>query len=151
MSRKIKSLQQIREIEGRIYVRWSVSFDLDKERGYSLRFGTQREAGISVCEIKKEWADWRILRQLQEYRFCGGSCRLITGNYVGRGGDNEELIRDIELIGTVSENLLAADWKSMKLEIEIEKCKDKLSRVTDPFAVKIYEEELEKLMEKKNE
>lgn len=108
--KKINSLSQIKNTSGKIYVRWSRSIDLDKKRGYSLRYGTQAESGLSCCEIDPTWEDWRILRQLNEYCFVGGSCWLISGDVIGTGADNEPLLGNVELIGKVSDNLAEADW-----------------------------------------
>jgi hypothetical protein len=105
MTRTIKSLDQIRNADGKIYVRWSKSIALDNKRGYSLRAGTGREAGLSACEIGKDWDNDRILRQMAEYSFTGGSCWIITGREVGRGGDNEPLLVDVQCIGKVSDSL----------------------------------------------
>ena len=104
----IKFLSEIRNANGPVYVRWSKSITLDNKRGYSRRYGTMREVGLSACEIGKDWDDDRILRQLAEYEFCGGSCWIVTGEQVGRGGDNEPLITNVELIGKVSKPLLKA-------------------------------------------
>ena len=105
-SRTIKSLDEIRNVDGRVYVRWSKSIALDNKRGYSLRSGTSRETGLSACEIGKDWNDRRILRQLAEYEFCGGSCWIVTGDEIGRGGDNEPLLTNVEVIGKVNGKML---------------------------------------------
>jgi len=105
-SRTIKSLDQIKNTEGRVYVRWSKSIALDNKRGYSLRSGTSREAGLSACEIGKDWDDQRILRQIAEYSFVGTSCWIVTGDEIGRGGDNEPLLTNVEVIGKVNDKML---------------------------------------------
>lgn len=110
---KINSVEQIKNISGDIYVRWSKSIALDNKRGYSLAYGTQAERGLSACKIDQEWDEWRILRQLSEYIFCGGSCWLVTGDEVGRGQDNEELLINVMLIGKVSDELTSSDWLKM--------------------------------------
>ena len=109
----INSLNEIKNISGKVYVRWSKSLNVDKKRGYSLRYGTQAEAGLSACEIDTTWEDWRIIRQLNEYSFVGGSCWLVSGNEVGTGADNEPLLGGVEVIGKVADNLAKADWLLM--------------------------------------
>ena len=109
----IKSVEQIKQLEGTIYVRWSQSISMDKKRGYSLAYGTKRERGLSACVVDKSWDTWRILRQLGEYRFCGNNCWIVTGDEIGRGEDNEELLDNITLIGKVSFNLIEIDWLKM--------------------------------------
>ena len=135
----ISSLAQIRNIGGKVYVRWSKSIALDNKRGYSLRGGTTPEAGISCCVVKQDWEDYRILRQLNEYCFCGNNCWLVTGDEVGRGGDGEELLINVECIGRVSDTLLGSGWERMKLEKEIADNSARLSKVTDAFARTIIE------------
>lgn len=142
----ISTVDQIKSIDGKVYVRWSRSYRLDKERGYSLRYGSQAEAGLSCCEIDKTWADWRILRQLTEYQFCGGSCWIITGDETGRGADNEPLLTNITVTGKVSSKLLATDWLAMKKEADIAWHRQKLAVLTDPIAIKIFEADLAKLL-----
>lgn len=106
----IKSLAEIKNTNGKIYVRWSRSIAMDNKRGYSLRYGTQAESGLSCCEIDTTWEDWRILRQLNEYCFVGGSCWIITGDEIGTGADNEPLLGNTVLIGKASDNLANSDW-----------------------------------------
>ena len=115
----IKTVEQIKEMTGRIYVRWSRSIALDAKRGYSLAYGTGREAGLSCCEIDRTWPAWRILRQLQEYSFCGGACWIVSGTEIGTGSDNEPLLADIECRGKVAETLIAADWLRMQRDEQI--------------------------------
>lgn len=112
----IKSLNEIKNITGKVYVRWSKSISLDRKRGYSLRYGTQAEAGLSACEINTTREDWRILRQLNEYSFVGGSCWLVSGDEVGTGADNEPLLRNVKLIGKVADNLAKADWERIMFQ-----------------------------------
>ena len=145
----IKSLEEIKNTSGKIYVRWSKSIALDNKRGYSLRFGQEAEAGLSVCAIDQSWEDWRILRQIQEYRFLSDSCWIVTGDEVGRGGDNEELLKNIVCLGKVSENLLSADWQAMKRNADIADCQERLAHITDPIGKKIVEQSLAKLMSAK--
>lgn len=145
----VKSLNELKNLNKKVYVRWSKSFELDKRRGYSLMCGTSAEAGISCCEIDPTWEDWRILRQLQEYRYiAGGQCWLITGTEVGRGGDNEPLLRDIELVAQVSETLTAADWQSMEKHQKVEKLQAKLANITDASAKEIIQKQLDSLLNK---
>lgn len=122
------TVDQIKNISGKIYVRWSKSIALDNKRGYSLRYGTQAESGLSCCSIDQSWEDWRILRQLDEYVFCGGSCWIITGEEVGRGGDNEELLANVKCLGKVNPELLKTNWRKMELEVEINKYQSALDR-----------------------
>lgn len=145
----IKSLEEIKNTSGKIYVRWSKSIALDNKRGYSLRYGTQAEAGLSVCVIEQSWEDWRILRQIQEYRFLSDSCWIVTGDEIGRGGDNEELLENVVCLGKVSENLLSADWQAMKRDADILDLQERLARITDPIGKKIVEQSLAKLMSAK--
>ena len=142
----ISTVDQIRSIDGKVYVRWSRSVKLDQKRGYSLRYGSQAEAGLSCCEIDKTWADWRIIRQLTEYQFCGGSCWIITGDEAGRGGDNEPLLINVTVIGKVSSNLLATDWQAMEKEADIAWHRQKLTVLTNPIAIKIFEADLARLL-----
>lgn len=140
----IKNLNQIRNTDCKVYVRWSKSFKLDQKRGYSLRCGSSRESGLSCCEIDPTWEDWRIIRQLREYIFCGGSCWIITGDEVGIGGDNEPLLANIELVGKVSNEIINTNWKKMELESKIAKDEERLSRITDEFGKEIVEKALAK-------
>jgi hypothetical protein len=143
-TRKINTVEEIRKIEGRVYVRWSNSFAKDAKRGYSLRYGTQAEAGISACEIDKTWEDWRILRQIREYEFVYGKhCWIITGDEIGRGGDNEPLLGNIELIGEIGESLLDADWVAMYYEAMIAKDEVRLQSITNQIAINITIREIE--------
>jgi hypothetical protein len=141
----IKSVEEIKKIEVPIYVRWSKSIALDAKRGYSLRYGTQAEAGISACEINKSWEDWRILRQLQEYCFLGGSCWIVTGRKVGKGGDNEPLLKNIRCLGKVSRTLTNANWEEMKRVSDLAELKERLSRITDKSAMEIIQKDISRL------
>lgn len=128
----ISSIQAIRNIPGRVFVRWSKSLDLDNARGYSLRHGTQAEAGISVCDIDKSWPDWRILRQIQEYSFLGGNCYIVSGAVVGNGGDDEPVISGITRAhGQVSSALVNTDWAEMWRGMEIARQQSILASMTD--------------------
>lgn len=141
----IKSLEEIKNTSGKIYVRWSKSIALDNKRGYSLRYGTQAEAGLSVCVIDQSWEDWRILRQIQEYKFVGGSCWIVTGDEVGRGGDNEELLKNVVCIGKVSDELTSADYLKMWRDKAIADNEQRLAKITDNFAIEITKKAIEKL------
>lgn len=141
----IKSLEEIKNTSGKIYVRWSKSIALDIKRGYSLRYGTQAEAGLSVCAIDQSWEDWRIMRQLQEYSFLGGSCWIVMGEEVGRGGDNEELLENIICIGKVSEKLTSADYLKMWRDEKIAEEQHRLTKITNDIAIKIVKKLIAKL------
>lgn len=141
----IKSLDQIRKTGARIYVRWSRSLTRDQKRGYSLRCGTQAERGLSACEIDPTWEDWRILRQLGEYRFCGGNCWIITGDEVGKGADNEPLLRNVKLIAKVSTDLLNADGLLAWRNAAIADDEARLTRITDEIARNIVQRQLDRL------
>ena len=136
----INSIAQIMEAfpTGKIYVRWSDSIALDQKREYSLRYGTDAEAGLSACEIDLSWETWRIVRQIMEYKFTGGKyCYLITGDRVGVGGDNEPLINNIKSVYKVGNGLLTFDWQRAQLESYIADATDRLSRITDKIAIEI--------------
>jgi hypothetical protein len=133
----ITSLDQIKKLPGKIYVRWSKSIALDNKRGYSLRYGREAEAGLSCCVIDQTWEDWRILRQLQEYQFLGGSCWIVTGELVGVGGDDEPVLRNLVPFGKVSTKLTSANWRKMELELDISDAKDRLTRITDEIGRRI--------------
>lgn len=139
----ITTLTQLRNTKRRIFVRWSKSLRLDTKRGYSLRSGTQAEAGLSCCEIDPTWEDWRIVRQLVEYRFVGGSCWIITGDVVGTGADNEPLLNNANLVGRVSDILLNVNWHRMQLESQVAADERGLARATDPIGRRIIAESLE--------
>ncbi len=141
----ITSLDQIKNEPTKIYVRWSKSIELDAQRGYSLRCGSSREAGLSACEIDPTWENWRILRQLNEYNFCGGYCWIITGDEVGIGGDNEPLLTNVQLVGKVSQSLLSQNWQKMESASEIYDILRRLEKVTDLFAKQILLKKLERL------
>lgn len=149
----IKSLDQIKNIEGKVYVRWSKSIAKDKKRGYSLAYGTSAEAGLSCCEITKEaegWEgeDWRLIRQLTEYKWiCGGTCWIITGEVVGTGEDNEPLLANVEVIGKASPALTNLEWRQMELDKDIAAREEGLAsgRITDAIARKIAEKSLAKM------
>lgn len=143
MTAKINTLDQIKNTNGKVYVRWSKSIALDNKRGYSLRCGTQSEAGLSCCEIDKNWEDWRILRQLSEYRFVGGSCWIITGDEIGTGADDEPLLTNVNLIGKVSDALLSINWRKMELEQAIADAEERLANITDAFAIQIVKKSIE--------
>jgi len=146
----IKSLDQIRNIEGRVYVRWSKSIAKDKKRGYSLAYGTTPESGLSCGEITKdaegwEGADWRLIEQLTEYKYlCGGTCWIITGDEIGTGEDNEPLLTNVEVIGKASADLTSLDGRLMYLDRYIAAKEASLAsdRITDAIAKKIAEESL---------
>lgn len=141
----IKSLEEIRSLPGDVYVRWSRSTKLDTERGYSLRFGREPEAGLSACYIDKSWDDWRILRQLQEYSFLGGVCWIITGEVVGRGGDNEPLLRNIVCLGKIGQELISADYLKMWRDETIAKNERILAALTDRVGISIVSDFVRKL------
>ena len=141
----ITNLDNLRSNTSCIYVRWSKSIKMDSKRGYSLRFGTQAEAGLSACEIDPTWEDWRILRQLNEYRNFGGHCWIITGDEVGRGGDNEPLLSNIKFVGEISAELLDANWKEMHRQSQLAQWQERLSRITDAIGRKIVLEAIEAL------
>ena len=142
----IKSLDEIKKTNGKVYVRWSRSINLDRKRGYSLKYGTSAEAGLSSCEIDKTWEDWRILRQIAEYSFVGGNCWIVTGDEIGTGADNEPLLGNVKLVGKVSDSLLAIDWQAMKKDIDIADYRERLTRITDPSGKSILEKALGKLL-----
>lgn len=142
-TRKINTVEEIRSLEGKIYVRWSNSFAKDAKRGYSLRYGSQIEAGISACEIGKDWEDWRILRQIREYEFVYGKhCWIITGNEVARGGDSEPLLENIELVGEISKSLLETDWVAMYYNAMIAKDEARLQTITNQIAINITNQDI---------
>lgn len=143
--KQITSLNQIKNQPSKIYVRWSKSIALDKQRGYSLRYGLQREVGLSCCEIDPTWPDWRTLRQIDEYSYYGGHCWIITGDEVGIGGDNEPLLDNVQLVGKVSQALLSQNWHKMEITEEIADNQDRLTRITDRFAIEIISKSLAKL------
>jgi hypothetical protein len=144
MTKTIKSLGEIRNVSGKIYVRWSDSITLDNERGYSIAYGTSAEAGLSSCKIDKTWDDWRILRQVMEYQFVGGSCWIVTGDEVGTGADNEPLLANVKLIGKVGNNLLQTNWRKMEIEKDIADDEERLTRITDPIGISIVTKALDK-------
>jgi hypothetical protein len=135
----IKTVEQIKNLNGRIYVRWSKSIALDNSRGYSRAYGTGREAGLSACEINKDWPAWRIIRQLQEYVFCGGSCWIVSGTEIGRGSDNEPLLTDVECLGKVA-SLISADWLVMQRDAELDSIKVRIA--AKPECAKYYTQDL---------
>lgn len=146
----IKSMMEIKNNPVHVYVRWSQSILLDIKRGHSLRYGSQTEYGLSACEIDPLWEDWRILRQIKEYEFTGAAnCWLITGEVVGRGGDNEPLLINIRVLGKVSKKLLAINWRKLELQSLLAREEECLAIITDPIGIKItidcinrYREEL---------
>lgn len=143
-TRKINTVEEIRKIEGRVYVRWSNSFSDDAKRGYSLRYGREAEAGLSACEIDKDWEDWRILRQIREYEFVYGKhCYIITGEEAGKGGDNEPLLSNVKLIGEISKAMLKTDWVAMYYEAMIAKDEVRLQSITNQIAINITIREIE--------
>lgn len=130
MTKKITTLDEIRNHPEKVYIRWSNSFAKDQARGYSLRYGSQSEAGLSCVEIDPEWEDWRLLRKITEYEFTfARHCWVITGDYVGRGGDNEPLVANIRLVGEVDKSLLKTDWKKMQIEHYIAKTEARIERI----------------------
>lgn len=145
MAKTINSLNEIRNIDGKVYVRWSKSIDLDNKRGYSLRYGSEAEAGLSVCSIDPTWEDWRILRQIQEYSFLGGSCWIVTGDEIGRGGDNEELLENVVCLGKVSNKLTSADYLKMWRDEAIADNERRLAKITDKSAIEITKKAIGKL------
>jgi len=142
----IKSLDEIKNANGKVYVRWSQSINLDSKRGYSLKYGTSAESGLSSCEIDLTWEDWRILRQIAEYSFVGGNCWIVTGDEIGKGEDDEPLLSNVKLVGKVSDSLLAIDWQSMKNEVDIADYHERLTRITDPIGKRIINKALSKLL-----
>jgi len=151
--KNIKSLDQIKNTEGKVYVRWSKSIAKDKKRGYSLAYGTSAEAGLSCCEITKDgegWysEDWRLIQQLTEYKYiCGGTCWIITGDEVGTGEDNEPLLKNVEVIGKATTALTNLEWRQMELDKDIAAGEESLAsgRITDAIAKRICEKSLAKL------
>lgn len=144
MTTTINSIDQIKSMTGKIYVRWSKSINLDNKRGYSLRYGREAEAGLSVCSIDKTWEDWRIIRQIQEYAFLGGSCWIVTGDECGRGGDDEELLENVVCLAKVSERITKANWRKMELVHDIAENEKRLENITDDFGKKIVSASIEK-------
>lgn len=152
MTAIIKTIDQIRGQETKVYVRWSRSFVRDQERGYSLRCGTSAEAGLSCCEIDPQWEDWRIIRQLQEYKLlCGGTCWMVTGDEIGEGSDGEPLLRNVTLIGRVATRLHSLDWRAMKLDADIADAQDRLGRITDEIARRIVQQQLEQWLHEREQ
>ena len=128
----IKSLKQIRGLEGRVFVRWSQSVAKDQKRGYSLAYGTSAEAGLSCCELDKGGEDYKIIRQLTEYKYiCGGHCWIITGDVVGSGSDNEPLLANIEVIGKASAKLTDLEYRQIELDQDIASLESKLATTTN--------------------
>lgn len=138
----ITTVDQLKSIPGKLYVRWSQSIKLDNTRGYSLRSGIAREAGLSACEVDQSWDAWRILRQLSEYSFAGGHCWIVTGDEVGRGADDEPLLANVQMVGKVSPALLSTDWRKMQLQAEIAEYEAQLTRITDTIGRSIVAKSL---------
>jgi len=141
------TIDQIRALaqQQTIYVRWSKDIDLDNRRGYSLRFGKQAEAGLSACRIDPDWDDWRIIRQIQEYSYLGGQCWIITGHDIGRGGDNEPLLRDVVALAMVADTITMADWLGMWRDAELARTEHLIEVLTDDIAIGIYRDKASKL------
>jgi len=145
---EINTLEDLKSIGETLYIRWSNSIEKDQERGYSLRYGTQAESGLSTNNVNTTWADWRILRSIQEYRFTGAKyAYVLTGEVAGRGGDNEPLLKNIKVHGIVSASLITANWRKMKAENDLASALDRLSRITNDFACKSTQKEIERLMQ----
>ena len=112
---RIKTWEELKALiasEGQVYVRWSRSPRLDARRGYSYNHaGMSREPGLSVQTIAKDDmdhfdGDLRISLLLLDYRFCGPVCSLWTGEVVGHGGDNEDVITPTACLGIVSKDVI---------------------------------------------
>lgn len=136
----IKSLDQIKSIESRVFVRWSKSIAKDTKRGYSLAYGTSAEAGLSCVELDKKGDDYKIIRQLTEYKYiCSGTCWIITGEVVGTGEDNEPLLANVEVIGKASSALTSLEWRQIELDQDIAMLEHKLATTenTDEIGLRI--------------
>ena len=110
MTRKFETLKEIEEYAETgetLYVRWSGDPEGDTRRGYSKNYATgETECGLSVNNLCSDWLP--MSRQITEYQHSMlPVCCLMTGEYVGRGSDNEPLIINAKVIGIVTPNALA--------------------------------------------
>lgn len=107
-----------------LYVRWTADAEADQERGTSLDELTGVELpGLSANPLKVEpWWDDRPLdlwmaRRLYDYRHLrrkrGPEVRpwVIAGEVVGRGPDNEPLVRCQQIVACLSEAVTTSATK----------------------------------------
>jgi hypothetical protein len=111
-----KALHKLLQSHGTLYVRWSRSPRADARRGYSLNHaGKSAEAGLSVMPLHlsdlQRGGDTELSFYILDYTFAGPVASIWTGEVVGRGGDNEPLLRNPKLLGTLDKSYLAELWE----------------------------------------
>jgi hypothetical protein len=110
------SLHQLLQEHGTVYIRWSKSPYADARRGYSLNHASKSaEAGLSVMPLHlsdlQTGGDTELSFYAFDYAFAGPVASIWTGEVVGRGGDNEPLLSNPELLGTLDKSYLAELWE----------------------------------------
>jgi hypothetical protein len=118
--RGLKELAELVERGGQLFVRWSrgPEADLDEAAGSTDDLTGVRMPGLSANPLDVEpWWQGRstelwVARRLYDYshlpREKGPGVRpwVLFGRVVGRGPDNEPLVRDVEPVGWIDEDVI---------------------------------------------
>lgn len=96
-----------------LYVRYSAKIESGNVCSRNHQTGNF-ESGLSVNNTTVDFAansDLWIAKQLVEYSYLKigqkAICWLLTGDYVGRGADNEPLVSNVAAVAVVSDSVLA--------------------------------------------
>jgi hypothetical protein len=127
MTRTVQTIDELVKLAADrddLYVRWTADAEQDQARGTSLDELTGVELpGLSANPLKVEpwWDESRLdlwmARRLYDYRHLrrkrGPEIRpwVIAGEVVGRGPDNEPLVRCHEIVACLDEPVTAAATK----------------------------------------
>lgn len=154
----LKSLANLVNELGVVFVRWSKGYAADKKGGFrSKNHATgAMECGLSVQTLTREDAAkgeawlWRLLLDYQAFAWHGAKPYLCTGTVVGRGSDGEDCITDVVQVAVVAKALWCPAVATVEakqiaeLEEEITHDAARLQRLTDPSAINATELRLER-------
>ena len=116
--KKIKNLEELKALideKGTLYIRYSANINGDCKRGYSTNHANgQSEMGLSVENLVNpdgifDYHDSEYLAmQVSSYGYLGEQAYILTGDYVGRGSDNEPMIEYAAVVAQMSTAALDA-------------------------------------------
>lgn len=97
-----------------LYIRWTSDINGDIRRGHSRNHQTGAlESGLSVNPLRNDVLSGAsfVAGQILEYQYLsigtGARAYLLTGDVAGRGSDNEPVISSAQVIGEISDAVLA--------------------------------------------
>lgn len=90
-----------------LYVRWETDGKKGMRRGYSINHVSgAREAGVSANSLMTNSLEWLAVSVLEYHGVCGLYGWIVTGEEVGRGGDNEPLLAKVRVVAPVTDAMV---------------------------------------------